>query len=164
MVCRRRMEARANDKPVRDRRCLISTVCRFWAASQDCQPLVRSGIKMEYPPAARPPVVKRGRAIAYASRGLGVYVWSLARSAGVPSFYLLRNLDLISGDEEVVPKERKMFSAHPAPLPPPVIARCEAPWQSAIPACHSERSRRILPSHRIFRSAQDDAAPDEVPS
>jgi len=62
---------------------------------------------MEYPPAARPPVVKRGRARAYASRGIGVYVKFSARSAGVPSFYLLWDLDLINGVEEVVPPEEK---------------------------------------------------------
>ena len=61
---------------------------------------------MEYPPAARPPVVKRGRAKAYANRGLGVYVKLRARSAGVPSFYLSWNFDLIDGDEEAVPTEK----------------------------------------------------------
>ena len=69
--------------------------------------MIRSGIKMEYPPAARPPVVKRGRAKAYAMRKLRVYVKFSARSAGVPSFYLSRNLDLINGVEEVVPTKKK---------------------------------------------------------
>ena len=61
---------------------------------------------MEYPPAARPPVVKRGRARAYANRGLGVYVKLRARSAGVPSFSISRGPDLIDGDEEAVPTEK----------------------------------------------------------
>lgn len=37
----------------------------------------------------------------------GVYVKLRARSAGVPSFYLSWNLDLINGVEEVVPPEEK---------------------------------------------------------
>lgn len=37
----------------------------------------------------------------------GVYVKLVARSAGVPSFYLLWDLDLINGVEEVVPPKEK---------------------------------------------------------
>lgn len=55
----RRAEVTVNDKPVRIRRSLTSTVCGF-AASQVCQPVIRLGIKVEYLTAARSPGRKEG--------------------------------------------------------------------------------------------------------